>query len=45
MNETPTTKFTGVYIDDKLNRKTHNSYGGGGGAQGELQFSENWKIS
>ena len=44
IKETPTTKFLGVYIDNKLNWKTHISYAGGGGGggggelQGELEF-------
>ena len=31
IDETSTTKFLGLYIDIKLNRKTHISYVGGGG--------------
>ena len=37
IDETSTTKFLGVYIDNKLNWKTHISYVGGK-LRGELEF-------
>ena len=37
IDETSATKFLGVYIDNKLNWKTHISYVGGK-LQGELEF-------
>ena len=39
IDETSTTKFLGVYIDNKLNWKTHISYVGGN-CEGNWSFSK-----
>ena len=41
IKETPSTKFLGVYIDNKLKWKTHISYGGGGGGDCKVNWSLN----